>query len=83
MIYTAGMVTFLRTILIIALVYYGLKLVVKYLFPILIKRFVNKQQERFNQQQSASNNTEPNSHKRNTDSKKETLGDYVDYEEVD
>ncbi len=83
MIYTAGMVTFIRTILIIALVYYGLKVIVKYLFPILLKRFVNKQQERFNQQQYSSNNSNPKSHKSESVTKKETLGDYVDYEEVE
>ncbi|MBL4710425.1 MAG: hypothetical protein JKY48_18500 [Flavobacteriales bacterium] len=56
----------------------------KYLFPIILKRFINKQQEKFNQQQYSSNDSSSNEFKKDQVSpKKEKLGDYVDYEEVD
>lgn len=83
MVFEAGMVTFIRTIVIIALVYYGLKIIVKYLFPIIIKRFINKQQEKFNQQQTTNNPQSKSNNNHTSSSKKEKLGDYVDYEEVD
>lgn len=87
MIFEAGLVTFLRTILIIVLVYYGIKFLFKLLLPYIVKRFMQKQQEKFNQ----GNHSEPNntarqsSNESNKDStdKKGTLGDYVDYEEVE
>jgi len=83
-----------RTLLIIALVYYGIKFLVKLFAPYLQKYAVNKMQEKFNQQYQAGANTEetrepegkttvvakPKSDKGvNTDN----AGEYVDFEEVD
>jgi hypothetical protein len=86
LIFEAGPVTVLRTILIIVLVYYGVKLLIKYLFPIILKRFIAKQQSKFNQNKSASSDDgEPisESSKKPKEPGKDGLGEYVEYEEVD
>ncbi len=82
---------FLRTILIILLVYYALKIIGRIVFPMFFKRFVGKFEERVRnqqQQQSQSKKHEvgetvidrkPQSSK---ESNKE-VGEYVDFEEVD
>ena len=93
MIQEAGFVTFLRTIGIILLVIYGMKFIAKYILPLLLKRAINKAQERAqsqnnNYQESSSNvnvgetiiDKKPSQSK---SSKTDTIGDYVDYEEVD
>ena len=41
---------FLRTILIIMLIYYGIKFLGRLLAPVLLKRFAKKMQDRFQQQ---------------------------------
>ena len=48
----AGPITFFRTIGIILLVIYGLKFIGKYIIPLLLKRAVNKAQERAQNQQN-------------------------------
>lgn len=40
----------LRTIAIIVLVWYGFKMLTRYVFPFLLKRFVDKKMEQFQQQ---------------------------------
>ena len=83
--FEAGAVTFLRTILIIVLVYYASKLLFRFLIPILLKKFVQKQQEKFHNANSKTGeqNSQNNSKKDNSSNGKDTLGEYVDYEEVD
>jgi len=93
MIQEAGLVNVIKTILVILAVYYGLKFLAKYLFPFLLKRFINKQQEKFygqtgnqfNQNKSTDDSREGEvkitsrpSHQNKTDD----LGEYVDYEEL-
>lgn len=84
MIFEAGMVTFLRTILIIALVYYGIKFLFKILIPIILNRFMKRQQDKFQQAQSY-NSTQKNTSKeeKKHSESKDTLGEYVDYEDVE
>jgi hypothetical protein len=91
----AGPITFFRTIGIILLVIYGLKFIGKYIIPLLLKRAVNKAQERAqNQQNNYQETTESNVNVGETiidkssvnNSKKkinDDVGEYVDYEEVD
>ena len=81
----------LRTILIILLVYYGLKIIGRFAFPMIFKRFVGKFEERVRNQQQQQNpqsneqvgettiDKKPNSSKESN----KDVGDYVDYEEVD
>ena len=45
----------LRTIVIILLVYYGLKLVARFAFPVVMKRFMNNVEKRFNEQKDQFN----------------------------
>ncbi len=84
MIFEAGPVTFLRTIFIIVLVYYGVKFLFKILFPIIVKSFMKWQQGKFQQAQSqnASQNSTSKGEKKSS-TKKDTLGEYVDYEDVE
>ncbi len=84
----------LRTLLILALIYYGFKVLARYIFPLFIKNFVRKAQENINRQQGY---VDPEEAKKregevNIESKasqntakepnKQGLGDYVDFEEI-
>lgn len=88
----------LRTIVIISLFYYGFKLLAKYVFPWLLKRWVNKkmgqfqnqgQQQSQNQQQSQDfskqHEGEIKIKTRGSKIEPETkdMGDFVDYEELE
>ncbi len=88
------MITFLKTILIILLVFFGLKVLIRWATPYLMKYVAKKAGQRFEQ---AFNGTQgnPNSKKEKEGkvtidkvpnrkkSQKSTVGDYVDYEEVE
>lgn len=81
----------LRTILIILLIYYGLKIISRYVLPFFLKRFINNVQNRANQQYANSQKEQnvkvgetvidkkPNKANQSNDS----VGEYVDYEEID
>ena len=88
----------LRTIVIIALFYYGFKLLTRYVFPFLLKRWVNKKMGQFQnqgQQQykdaqqakefAKQHEGEVKIKARGNKSEPETkdIGDFVDYEEVE
>ena len=78
---------FLRTILIIMLIYYGIKFLGRLLAPVLLKRFAKKMQDRFQQQYQNPPQEEGKVtlEKTNTSTKTKSddVGDYVDFEEVD
>lgn len=87
MLFEAGLMNVIRTLLILVLIYYGFKLLVRFLFPILIKRFINKQANNFNgnfqdQQKKPDGDVHVNSTTKQN-SKTDQLGDYVEYEEVE
>ncbi len=81
----------LRTIFIIMLVYYGLKLIGRYVFPIffqkMVKNFEKKVREQQGFQQPVDNSKEGETtiDKKPTQTKESNnnVGEYVDYEEVD
>lgn len=91
----ASFVGFVRTLLIIMLVYYGFKILSRLLAPYIIKQVNKKAQERFRdqfskyeqQQQQKSHTKEgettidkmPNKNK----SSNKDVGEYVDFEEID
>ena len=83
-----GLLNFLFWFLLIS---YILKSLVRFVFPILMKRYVKKKQSQFNQQFNQQQNTNVEEEGRVTiktkpkKSKSETsdIGDYVDFEEVD
>jgi hypothetical protein len=82
---------FLKTLLIILLVYFGIKLLAKYFGPMLIKyvfrKVQRKMENQFNpgQQESRStSNSKTSSNRFKTKSnKKSKVGEYVDYEEIE
>tara|TARA_B100000287_G_C20364801_1_gene675308 strand:- start:423 stop:683 length:261 start_codon:yes stop_codon:yes gene_type:complete len=83
---------FLRTILIIFLVYYCLKLIGRLIAPFLIKKMANKMQDRFNrkfmnhqntcQEAEEGTITIQNSKAKNKSNSKD-IGDYIDFEEIE
>lgn len=88
----------LRTILIIAAFYYGFKLLSRYVFPWLLKRWVNKKMGQFQNQANSqfqdqqkakdfakNREGEVKIKSRGNQDKSESdgMGDFVDYEEVD
>ncbi|WP_343486481.1 DUF4834 family protein [Allomuricauda sp. d1] len=83
----------LQTILILILVYYGLKLTLKWLAPRILNYAAKKTQERFQEQfghyQNTSDTTDHGdattvkrkSHRKSNPSKK--VGEYIDFEEIE
>ncbi len=84
------LVNFLRTILIIAVIYYGIRLFSRYVLPLLVdKGLKNMQQKMQNQQQQNQRPSRPDGevtiedNKKSDKSRTQNKGDYVDFEEVD
>ena len=85
----AEMTSLVRTLLIFAAIYYGFKLFSKYIAPFLLKRAASKFEEKIRNQQKPEDPEgevgetiiakKPGSSKTSNDS----VGEYVDYEEVD
>ncbi len=76
-----------RTIIIILVIYYGLKFLVRYVFPILLKNYMDNKMSEFKKQQNAVFEKEAEQIKKEkgkvTISKDPSKdGEYVDYEEV-
>ncbi len=94
MVQMASFTGFLRTILIILLVWYGVKILIRLFAPYLVQYMSKKMQERFGQQfqhqQQQTDRNRPKEgetvidkmpHQEKTSDKKE--GEYIDYEEID
>jgi len=87
----AGPVNFMRTILILIIIYYVFKLIARYVLPFFLKRFIHKMQDKAqqqygNQQQETNVNVGETSidKKPNQEGQsKNSVGEYVDYEEID
>ena len=76
-----------RTILIILMIYYGIKFLVRYVFPILLKNYMDNKMNELKKQQNAVFEQEVEKIKKQegkvTISKDPSKdGEYVDYEEV-
>ncbi len=86
------MEVFLRFIFVVVLIYYGFRLVVRYVVPWMIARFMKKQQDKFNQM-GGFNNPNHNQPKEgdvnikttqtHKSKKDDGFGEYVDFEDVD
>lgn len=81
----------LKTVLIILLIYFGFKIFIRFFGPMILKYFLkkvgNKFQQQFNQQ-SSSRNKKPGEviiEKKPETRRKtnKTAGEYIDYEEID
>ncbi len=89
--YEASFTGFLRTILIIALIYYGLKVIGRMFFPVLFKKMMKnvekkvKEQQGYQQPQDNTKVGETVIEKKPKPTKESnrSVGEYVDYEEVD
>lgn len=97
MVHEASLMGLLRTILIILLVWYGLKILARLFAPFLMKYVAKKAEQRFGQQFGGFQNQ---SQKRNEQKRREgetvidkmperqkssndEVGEYIDYEEID
>lgn len=83
-------VGFLRTLIIIAIVYYGIRLFTRYILPMLVDKGVKNMQQKMQEQQSQNQHTsrppgEVTIETNKSDSKNTNLdkGEYVDFEEVE
>ncbi len=84
------LVNFLRTLFIIALVYYAIRIFTKYILPALVDKGIKNMQQKMHEQQ---NHNVRNSRRegevtletnqKNNKSKIKNEGDYVDFEEID
>lgn len=84
------LVNFIRTLFIIALIYYGIKFVTRFLLPMLVdKGMKNMQQKMQNQQRQSQRSTRPPGevtieYNKNTGKQNGNIkGEYVDFEEVE
>lgn len=93
MLQTASLIGLLRTILILLLVYYGIKILSRIFAPYMIRYMSKKMQDRFGGSfQQQQNQSEPKHKegetvidkipKQDTSSNK-NVGEYIDYEEID
>lgn len=74
----ASVIGLLRWIAIFLLIYYGFKLISRYLAPILLKYIMKKT---FQQNQGGKEKNDKSASQKR-ESKKSKLGEYVDYEEI-
>ena len=83
------LVGFLRTLIIIAIIYYGIKLFSKYVLPMLIDKGVkNMQQKMQNQQGQNQKPSRPDGEvtiekNKNDNQNARNRGEYVDFEEIE
>lgn len=84
------LVNFLRTIIIIAIIYYGIRLFTRYVLPLLVDKGIkNMQQKMQEQHRHKQHSTRPDGevtierNKRNSGDSQQNKGEYVDFEEVD
>ena len=78
--------SFLRTVGIIVIIYYGLKFLGRLLFPIVVKKAVNNMQARqtqYQRDQKREGEVTIEKDKKRTTSNYNSEGEYVDFEEVD
>ena len=94
MIQTASLMGFLRTILIILLIWYGVKILTRLFAPYLAKYVVKKAEQRFGQQFGNFQNQQPPKQRKEGEtvidkmpkdapSSNKNVGEYIDYEEID
>ncbi len=86
----ASLLGALKIILIILLIYYGLKIITRFLGPLLLtyitKKAGEKVQQHFQQHHQNATTTEPKdtiNKKQNRKSTNKDVGEYIDFEEID
>ncbi|WP_353777881.1 DUF4834 family protein [Winogradskyella sp. 3972H.M.0a.05] len=94
MLQTASVMGLLRTILIILLIWYGVKILSRLFAPYLARYVVKKAEQRFgqqfgdfqnqaNQKQQKEGETVIDKMPNNTTASNKNVGEYIDYEEID
>lgn len=90
----ASFANFLKTILLIVLIYYFIKFALRLLAPYLVKKAINKVNENFQKQQEAfyketqqqgstNQGFEQGIKKEKTPKERKKVGEYIDFEEID
>ena len=89
----ASVVGLFRTILIIGLIYFGVKILSRLFAPLIMKFFVKKVEQKFGSQFDGFQNKQKTQTKKdgevtidkipNTKNSNKNVGDYIDYEEID
>jgi len=87
MLFQAGFVTFIRTLIIIGIIFYGIRLLLRFVLPWVLKYLLNKQFNSSNNYQNQSTREEGEvsikSEANSKDKKKvDDLGEYVNFEEI-
>ena len=84
------LVGFARTLFIIVVIYYGIRIISKYVLPLLVDKGIKNMQKKMQDQQNQTQrSSRPDGEvtietdKKNTQNTKQNQGDYVDFEEVD
>ncbi len=80
-----GLVGFFRTVLILLAVYYTYKFLTKYVFPLMLKNYINKvsrKQQRENAFQREEGDVTIQYGRKNNKKVDKDKGEYIDYEEV-
>lgn len=93
MLQTASATGIVRTLLIIILIYYGMKIITRIFAPLLLKYMAKKAAERFGGSYNEFQKKQQDTSKRegevtidkmpNTKTSNKDVGEYVDYEEID
>jgi len=83
-------VNFVRTLFIIVIIYYGVRLISRYVLPFLLEKGVKNMQDKMNQQQGQNQRPSKREGEVTIEQKRQNdknfaanKGDYVDFEEVD
>ena len=79
----ASVVGFFRTILIILLVYYVLKWLTRLFFPLLIKKYFGSAQKRESSESEKEGDITILKRGKKPTGKDDSMGDYVDFEELE
>lgn len=85
---TLFLVGFIRTLAIIAIIYFGIRIISKYILPMLVDKGIKNMQQKMQNPQQNQKPSRPDGEVTIENNKKgnnntQNRGDYVDFEEVD
>ncbi len=83
-VHEAGISNLFRVLLFFIIVYYGLKMVKRYVFPMILTYFMNKFSQKFNSQEPSLKEGETVIDKKpQQKNESNTVGEYIDFEEIE
>ncbi|MBT3385702.1 MAG: DUF4834 family protein [Prolixibacteraceae bacterium] len=84
------LVGFVRTLFVIGIIYFGIRIISRYILPLLVEKGVKNMQQKMNDQQKQNQRNSRTEgdvtiehDKKNNPNHKNNQGDYIDFEEVD